>query len=208
MSEKDSDVGFAISIAIPIFTLFVSLILKYLGIISFVFVIIINLIGILFPILYWIFKKLNPKEITPEIKKRPELEDIMSPLEALEYVKKYFQDNFAILLNMEHDDAYQTLKTVGSENYETKIYMFYMMEGKKQIFYHIVMQGHDPQGCLFLKNETNLEKIKELQEGMAIKSQLFKTEVIIHKDELSGNKITKKTTSPVDEVGKDDKDEE
>lgn len=200
MAEEKQDILLSILIVLLVLTILGAVVFYLLKMIVLWIAILIPGIIMIILVVYIITKHLNdaPKEKIDL--KRPELVDIIQPMDAWTYVKTYFQQQFGIMLTLNNDKSYMKMKTVGQEGYETKIYSFFAeSQNHKVDIYHVVLPGHNPQGLLFLKNETNPELVKELEEGVAVKSQRFITEIETHEDELSGRRITKKKTMPLED---------
>lgn len=158
------------------------------------------------PLIYGIIRYLNRKEPLPP-PKRPELTQIMSRDESEQYIKQFFQNKFGKHITFNHENAYHYLKTVGSENYETKIYTACIKIQNKKEIYYVVHRGYDPDGLVFLYGERNVAKIREMEEGQAIKSQQFVIEETVHEDEMSGRVIKKRRKIPISEAKEEEAEE-
>jgi len=200
------DIFLAIIICVFVFSIILSITLSLLKIMKLWLAIGIPSILLVTTVLYLILKNMN--NFSRQEQPKDDLLQIITPKEAWMFAKNYFQNEFGIRMIINHQKSYLLLKTVGQENYETKIYSIFAKEEAVENYFHIVLKGHEPDGCVFLKNETNIQKIREMEEGLATKSKLIKTEVITHENVLTGQKITKKVESPVRDEDEEEPEEE
>jgi len=201
--KKDkNDVMLGIFLVLLFLSIISSIVLKLLDIINIWLSLLIPFFVLILILIYWISKRTMKKTTVDKKYSKPELEDIVSPLSAWEYVKQYFQQNFGIMLKLSNKKSYLKMKTVGQEGYETKIYSILAQHETRDNIdvYHIVLQGHNPSGLLFLKNESNPQKIAELEQGVAMKSPQYVTETVTQRDDLSGRETTRKVLKPIAEV--------
>lgn len=136
-------------------------------------------------------------------KGRPEVDDIISPNEALAFVKKDFLD-MGLIFKLDHKNSYREVHVVGTENHETKVYAMLGTDNHGNS-YHVAIRGHKPDGIVFKKNCTNVEDIRKMEEGLADKSQLYIVEETRNIDNFSGREVVSKKIIPNSHT--DEKDE-